>query len=526
MIKIINRLLASLALLNCGLVFAAEQPNIVVIFGDDIGYGNISAYNNGMLGYQTPNIDSIANEGALLTSYYAEQSCTAGRSVFITGQMPVRTGLSKVGLPGAPQGIQPQDITMAQALKDLGYATGQFGKNHLGDRDTMLPTEHGFDEFLGNLYHLNAEEEPENPDYPKSAAFKQRFGPRGVIKSTADTSHESSGLLSSKQGARVEDTGALTSKRMETIDDETLDAANDFMTRKVAEDKPFFLWYNTTRMHNYTHVSKEHSGVTGLGDYADGMVEHDNHIGNLLDKLKQLDIDDNTIVIYTTDNGPMNATWPDAATSPFRGEKATAWEGGFRVPALIKWPNHIKPGSKFNGIISSADWFPTLVSIAGNSKIKKELLTGYKSTNGRSYRNHLDGFNQVNYLTQQSDKSARNSFFYWSDDGELLAMRDGRWKFHFKIQEHKGIAVWTQAQTTLRVPKLFDLAVDPYEKGDQGFGYDNWWYKRAFLVIPAQIKVKQMMASFKDFPPRQVVGSFTVDIDMEDILKVSKQGKQ
>ncbi|MEZ9593059.1 arylsulfatase [Shewanella sp. 10N.261.52.F9] len=512
MIKTITNLVAGLCLCLIPIsAYAANKPNIVVIFGDDIGYGNISAYNNGMLGYQTPNIDSIANEGAMLTSYYAEQSCTAGRSAFITGQMPVRTGLSKVGLPGASQGIQPQDITLAQTLKDLGYATGQFGKNHLGDRDDMLPTKHGFDEFMGNLYHLNAEEEPENADYPKSAAFKKRFGPRGVIHSYAD--------------GKIEDTGPLTSKRMETVDDEALAAANDFISRQVNKNKPFFLWYNTTRMHNYTHVSDKNSGVTGLGDYADGMVEHDNHIGLLLAKLKQLNIEDNTVVIYTTDNGPMNATWPDAATSPFRGEKNTGWEGGFRVPAFIKWPNHIKPNSKFNGIVSSADWFPTLMSIAGNSNIKSQLLSGYKASNGKQYRNHLDGYNMVDYLSHKTDESPRQQFFYWSDDGELLAMRDGRWKFHFKIQESKGIAVWTQPQKTLRVPKLFDLAIDPYEKGDQGFGYDDWWYKRAFVVIPAQIKVKQMLATFKEFPPRQVPGSFTVDIDMQDLVNISKQPK-
>ncbi|WP_372147680.1 arylsulfatase, partial [Vibrio sp. 10N.222.52.C3] len=505
MIKIITNLVMGLGFaLGSISTYAASKPNIVVIFGDDIGYGNISAYNNGTLGYQTPNIDSIANDGAMLTSYYAEQSCTAGRSVFITGQMPVRTGLSKVGLPGASQGIQPQDITLAQTLKDLGYATGQFGKNHLGDRDDMLPTEHGFDEFMGNLYHLNAEEEPENIDYPKSPEFKKRFGPRGVIHSFSDGS--------------VEDTGPLNSKRMETIDDETLESAYDFISRQVERKKPFFLWYNTTRMHNYTHVSDDNSGVTGLGEYADGMVEHDNHIGHLLAKIKQLDIEDNTVVIYTTDNGPMNATWPDAATSPFRGEKNTGWEGGFRVPALIKWPNHINPNSKFNGIVSSADWFPTLVSIAGNSDVKNQLLSGYKASNGKQYKNHLDGYNQLDYLSQKIDKSPRNQFFYWSDDGELLAMRDGRWKFHFKIQESKGIDVWTQPQKTLRIPKLFDLAIDPYEKGDQGFGYDNWWYKRAFVLIPAQIKVRQMLATFKEFPPRQAPGSFAVDIKMKDLI--------
>ncbi|MDF4602888.1 arylsulfatase, partial [Vibrio parahaemolyticus] len=331
---------------------AASKPNMLVIMGDDIGYGNISAYNQGMLGYNTPNIDRIAQEGALFTAYYAQQSCTAGRSTFITGQMPIRTGLTKVGLPGAEQGLQPQDITMATALKDMGYATGQFGKNHLGDKDEMLPTNHGFDEFMGNLYHLNAEEEPENPDYPKDPAFRKNFGPRGVIHSYAD--------------GKIEDTGPLTRKRMETVDQETLDAAMNFMERQVKANKPFFLWYNATRMHIWTHV-KEENRTTGLGEYADGMVEHDNMVGELLDKLDDLKVADNTIVIYTTDNGPMNATWPDAAFGPFRGEKNTGWEGGFRVPAMVRWPGHIAPNTKLNDIFAGEDWFPTLLSAAGNN---------------------------------------------------------------------------------------------------------------------------------------------------------------
>ncbi|MUK63074.1 sulfatase-like hydrolase/transferase [Aliivibrio fischeri] len=497
-----------LALSGIQVAHAAAQPNILVIFGDDIGYGNISAYNQGMLGYQTPNIDSIANDGALFTSYYGQQSCTAGRSAFITGQMPVRTGLTKVGLPGAKQGLQAQDITLAQTLKDQGYVTGQFGKNHLGDRDDMLPTNHGFDEFFGNLYHLNAEEEPENADYPKDPTFRKNFGPRGVIHSYAD--------------GKIEDTGPLTRKRMETVDEETMDAAMDFMTRAVKADKPFFTWYNATRMHIKTHVKAENSGKTGLGDYADGMVEHDNIVGDLLDKVDDLGISDNTVIIYTTDNGPMNATWPDAAFSPFRGEKNTGWEGGFRVPAVIKWPGHIKAGTKLNGMFAGEDWLPTLTAIAGNNDIKQELLKGYKADNGKTYKNHLDGYNQVNYLTGKSKESARQEFFYWSDDGELLAMRDGRWKMHFKIQENQGWKVWTREFTNLRIPMIFDLQVDPYEKADQGFGYDSWVFDHVFLLVPTQAKVAKMIESFKEFPPRQEIPSFSVDKVMEQMKNMEK----
>ncbi|EMK3396518.1 arylsulfatase [Vibrio parahaemolyticus] len=487
---------------------AASKPNMLVIMGDDIGYGNISAYNQGMLGYNTPNIDRIAQEGALFTAYYAQQSCTAGRSTFITGQMPIRTGLTKVGLPGAEQGLQPQDITMATALKDMGYATGQFGKNHLGDKDEMLPTNHGFDEFMGNLYHLNAEEEPENPDYPKDPAFRKNFGPRGVIHSYAD--------------GKIEDTGPLTRKRMETVDQETLDAAMNFMERQVKANKPFFLWYNATRMHVWTHV-KEENRTTGLGEYADGMVEHDNMVGELLDKLDDLKVADNTIVIYTTDNGPMNATWPDAAFGPFRGEKNTGWEGGFRVPAMVRWPGHIAPNTKLNDIFAGEDWFPTLLSAAGNNTIKQDLLKGYKSSSAdRTYKNHLDGYNQMNYLMGKDKESARDEFFYWSDDGDLLAMRDKRFKLHFKIQEHEGWDVWTKEFTNLRLPMIFDLKVDPLEKGDQGFGYETWQFNHIFLLVPAQAKVAKVLKSFKEFPPRQEIPSFSVDKVMEQMKNLSK----
>ncbi len=477
------------------------KPNIVVIFGDDVGYWNLSTYNQGMMGYKTPNIDSIAAEGAKFTSYYAEQSSTAGRSAFITGQMPFRTGLSKVGMPGAPQGIQKEDPTIANVLKQLGYATGQFGKNHLGDRDEFLPTAHGFDEFVGNLYHLNAEEEPENPDYPKDPDFRKMFGPRGVLKSTAD--------------GKVEDTGPLTVKRMETVDQEFLAANNDFMSRQVKAGKPFFAWFNTTRMHNHTHLKPDSQGVTGLGTYADGMVEHDKMIGEVLQKIKDLGIEDNTIVIYTTDNGPMIATWPDAGMTPFRGEKNTGWEGGFRVPAMIKWPGHIKPGTVINDIFASNDWFPTLVAAAGDPDIKQQLLKGYK-TPTITYKVHLDGYNQLDFLTGKGPDQ-RKEFFYWSDDGDLLAMRYGRWKAHFMIQEHSGIDVWRYPFTRLRTPMLFDLEVDPLERGDSGMDYNAWFYNRAFLLGGAQKYVANMLASFKEFPPRQKPGSFTVG-DVQALL--------
>ena len=473
---------------------AADKPNILVIFGDDVGYWNLSTYNQGMLAYNTPNIDSIAKEGAKFTNFYAQQSSTAGRSAFITGQMPKRTGLSKVGLPGAPQGISEKDPTIATVLKEMGYATGQFGKNHLGDRDEHLPTNHGFDEFFGNLYHLNAEEEPENVDYPKGADFRKRFGPRGVIHSYAD--------------GKIEDTGPLTRKRMETVDGEFLEAAEGFIEKQVKADKPFFTWFNTTRMHNFTHVPDEYAGKTGAGFYADGLKQHDDQVGELLQKIKDLGVDDNTIIIYTTDNGPMINLWPDAAMTPFRSEKNTGWEGGFRVPALIKWPGHIKAGETLNGMMSLEDFFPTLVAAAGDTQIKDKLLKG-KKIGDMNYKVHLDGYNQVPYLTGKTDKSARNEFVYWSDDGDLLALRQGKYKFHFMIQQHEtGLDVWRYPFTQLRAPLIFDLSIDPFERGDTGMGYDRWMYERSFLVMPAIEEVKKVMGTFKDFPPRMEPGSF------------------
>ncbi|EKO3372425.1 arylsulfatase [Vibrio fluvialis] len=474
--------------------YAADKPNILVIFGDDVGYWNLSTYNQGMLAYTTPNIDSIASEGAKFTNFYAQQSSTAGRSAFITGQMPKRTGLSKVGMPGAPEGISEKDPTIATMLKQLGYATGQFGKNHLGDRDEHLPTNHGFDEFFGNLYHLNAEEEPENVDYPKNPEFRKKFGPRGVIHSYAD--------------GKIEDTGPLNRKRMETVDGEFLDAAETFIEKQVKADKPFFTWFNTTRMHNFTHVPKEYDGKTGAGFYADGVKQHDDQIGQLLKKIKDLGVDDNTIIIYTTDNGPMINLWPDAGMTPFRSEKNTGWEGAFRVPAMIKWPGHIQPGTTLNGIVSLEDFFPTLLAAAGDDKIKDELLKG-KKANGKSYKVHLDGYNQLPYFTGQTQESARKEFVYWSDDGDLLAVRYNQFKMHFAIQEHEsGLDVWKYPFTKLRVPLIFDLSIDPFERGDTGMGYDRWMYERSYLLGPAIEKVNQIMSTFDDFPPRMEAGSF------------------
>lgn len=474
--------------------YAADKPNILVIFGDDVGYWNLSTYNQGMLAYTTPNIDSIASEGAKFTNFYAQQSSTAGRSAFITGQMPKRTGLSKVGMPGAPEGISEKDPTIATMLKQLGYATGQFGKNHLGDRDEHLPTNHGFDEFFGNLYHLNAEEEPENVDYPKNPEFRKKFGPRGVIHSYAD--------------GKIEDTGPLNRKRMETVDGEFLDAAETFIEKQVKADKPFFTWFNTTRMHNFTHVPKEYDGKTGAGFYADGVKQHDDQIGQLLKKIQDLGVDDNTIIIYTTDNGPMINLWPDAGMTPFRSEKNTGWEGAFRVPAMIKWPGHIQPGTTLNGIVSLEDFFPTLLAAAGDDKVKDELLKG-KKANGKSYKVHLDGYNQLPYFTGQTQESARKEFVYWSDDGDLLAVRYNQFKMHFAIQEHEsGLDVWKYPFTKLRVPLIFDLSIDPFERGDTGMGYDRWMYERSYLLGPAIEKVNQIMSTFDDFPPRMEAGSF------------------
>ncbi|WPB87311.1 arylsulfatase [Sediminicoccus rosea] len=474
------------------------RPNILVIFGDDVGWSNISAYNMGMMGYRTPNIDRIAREGAMFTDAYAENSCTAGRSAFITGQSPVRTGLSKVGLPGAAEGMRAEDPTIAVLLKAMGYATGQFGKNHLGDRDEHLPTMHGFDEFFGSLYHLNAEDEPENPDYPRNPEFRRQYAPRGVLKSWANADGTQ----------RIENTGPLTMKRMETVDEEFLAGALDFMDRSHRANRPFFTWFNSTRMHIWTRLKESSRSVTGLGVYPDGMVEHDGHVGQLLKKLDDLGITQNTIVLYTTDNGAEVMSWPDGGCTPFRGEKATAWEGGFRVPMAVRWPGRIPAGQVINDIFSHQDWLPTLLAAAGDPDIKPKLLAGHQ-VGRRSYKVHLDGYNQLPLLTG-SGPGARREMFYFTDDGDLAALRYDQWKIHFLIQENHGLRVWERNFTTLRMPMLFNLRSDPFERADESFDYGRWRVERAFAFVPAQQFVGQFLATFRDFPPRQAPGSFSL----------------
>jgi arylsulfatase len=494
--------------MNFSSVFAAEKPNILVVWGDDIGQSNISHYTHGMMGYQTPNIDRIAEEGMTFTDYYGEQSCTAGRSSFIMGQSVFRTGLSKVGLPGAKEGMQVEDPTIAGLLKNHGYATGQFGKNHLGDRDEMLPTNHGFDEFLGNLYHLNAEEEPENEDYPKSPDFLKKFGPRGVIHSTA--------------GGTIEDTGPLTKKRMETIDDETSDAAIDFIEKQHKAGKPWFVWWSGTRMHFRTHVKKELRGISGQDEYSDGMVEHDMHIGKFLALLDKLGIADNTIVFYSTDNGPHMNTWPDAAMTPFRGEKNTNWEGGWRVPAMVRWPGHIKAGTWSNEIMHHMDWLPTFLAAAGEPDIKEKLLTGRNAID-RNYKVHLDGYDFLPYLTGQAKQGPRKEIFYFSDDGDLTALRYQDWKLLFMEQRAEAtFQAWREPFVPLRIPLLVNLRRDPYERGMVTSNtYDDWFLDRAYMLVPAQAYVGQFLMTFKEYPPRQKAASFSLDQVLE---KLSKSG--
>jgi arylsulfatase len=490
---------------------AQDKPNILVIWGDDVGQSNISAYTRGMMGYHTPNIDRIAAEGVLFTDYYGEQSCTAGRSSFITGQSVFRTGLSKVGLPGAELGLRTEDPTIAALLKPHGYATGQFGKNHLGDRDEHLPTNHGFDEFLGNLYHLNAEEEPENEDYPgdlkvaDGRTFRERFGPRGVIKSSAD--------------GKIEDTGSLTKKRMETIDDETMAAALDFIERQNAAGTPFFCWWNGTRMHFRTHVKPEHRGISGQDEYSDGMVEHDMHVGQLLDKLDELGIADNTLVFYSTDNGPHYNTWPDAASTPFRGEKNTNWEGGWRVPAAVRWPGQIEAGSISNEIMHHMDWLPTFLAIAGDDGIKDKLKKGGHQAIGRSYKVHLDGYNFVPHLTGQEETGPRNEIFYFSDDGDLTALRYRDWKLIFMEQRAEAtFQAWMEPFVPLRLPLLFNLRRDPYERAQiTSNTYFDWMLDRVYLMVPAQTYVGNFLQTFAEYPPRQKAASFSLDQVMEKL---------
>jgi len=495
---------ALIALIISAPVFAADKPNILVIWGDDIGQFNVSAYNMGMMGYRTPNIDRIAAEGAVFTDWYGQQSCTAGRAAFITGQSPMRTGLTKVGLPGAPEGMKKEDPTIAGLLKPLGYMTGQFGKNHLGDRDEMLPTNHGFDEFFGNLYHLNAEEEPELPDYPKDADFKKRFGPRGVIHSFAD--------------GRIEDTGPLTKKRMETVDEEVTTAALDFMDRAKKADKPFFLWWNSTRMHVWTHLKPESEGKTGLGVYADGMVEHDAMVGQLLAKLDELGIADNTIVMYSTDNGAEFFSWPDGGTTMFRNEKATQWEGGFRVPTAIRWPGVIKPGSVNNEIGAHEDMLTTLLAAAGDPNVKEDLLKG-KRVGDMTYKVHLDGYNLLPAFKGEAEWP-RHEFLYWTDDGNVAALRYNNWKITFMRQNAHGMHVWSQPYEQLRMPMIGNLRSDPFERAfHEGIGYPQWQFEHMYMFAPAGFYVGQWLQSFREFPPRQKPGSFSLDRVMEAITR-------
>ncbi|RFM27317.1 arylsulfatase [Deminuibacter soli] len=495
----------TMLLLTAGMLHAQKKPNILVIFGDDIGQSNISAYSRGVMGFMTPNIDRIGAEGGVFVQYYGQQSCTAGRAAFITGQCPFRTGLTKVGLPGSPVGLQKEDPTIAEFLKPLGYMCGQFGKNHLGDQDKFLPTAHGFDVFFGNLYHLNAEEEPENPDYPKGAEFKKAFGPRGVIRSTAD--------------GKIEDTGPLTKKRMETVDEEFLAAAKEFMSAQVKAGKPFFTWFNSTRMHIFTHLKPASAGKTGLGLQADGMTEHDAMVGELLAFLKEQGVEDNTIVIYTTDNGAMKNQWPDGGSSPFRGEKDMNYEGAFRVPALIRWPGVIKPGTNFTGLFSAEDWLPTLVAAAGGDADLPASVTRGAQEGGKSFKVHLDGYNQVPYLKGETT-TKRHEFVYFDDDGNLVAYRDDRFKYTFNRQDAKGMEVWRVPMVKLRAPIMVDLLADPYENAPDGsVGWEMWAMQHAFMILPAVEKVARYLGTYKQFPPRQAPASFSIDQVIEKLPK-------
>jgi len=502
-------LLVMLVVLNSTLLQAqSKKPNILVIWGDDVGYWNISAYNLGMMGYKTPNIDRIAKEGALFTDWYGQQSCTAGRACFITGQVGFRTGMLKVGLPGAKEGLQARDVTIAELLKGQGYVTGQFGKNHLGDADATLPTAHGFDEFYGSLYHLNAEQEPENPDYFKDPEAKKKYGTRGVLHTWANPDGTQ----------KIELTGPLNTKRMETVDEEFTKEALRFMTDASKSDKPFFLWWNSTRMHIFTHLKKESEGKTGLGPYPDGMVEHDAMVGQLLDKLKELGLDENTIVMYSTDNGAEKFTWPDGGTSPFRGEKNTNWEGGYRVPCAIRWPGVIKPGTINNDIFAHEDMLPTLLAAAGAPDVKNQLLKGLK-VGSKTFKVHLDGYNITDALAGKTP-SPRKEFFYFNDDGSLVGLRYNQWKIVFAEQRAEGFDVWQEPFVPLRLPKIFNLRADPFEAGDiEAMDYGHWRVDRTFLLVPAQEFVGKFLASFKEFPPSQKPGSFSIDAALEKLQK-------
>jgi len=504
---------------------SGKRPNIVIIWGDDIGITDVSAYSLGLMGFRTPNIDRVAREGMIFTDYYGEQSCTAGRSAFITGQSVFRTGMSKVGLPGASLGLQKEDPTIAELLKPLGYATGQFGKNHLGDRNEFLPTVHGFDEFYGNLYHLNAEEEPELPDYPNPKDFpnfRERFGPRGVIHSLAtDVDDPTVDPRFGRVGKqKIEDTGPLTRKRMETIDDDIADRAVHFIETQAKANKPFFVWVNFTHMHFRTHAKSSSVGQAGRWQdiYHDVMIDHDKNVGTVLDKIDQLGLSNDTIVFYSTDNGPHMNTWPDGAMTPFRNEKNSNWEGAFRVPAMVRWPGKIKPGSVSNEIISHLDWTPTLLAAGGMPDIKEKLLAGYK-IGDMTYKVHLDGYNFLPYLTGQEAKGPRVEYFYFSDDGDLMGLRYDNWKLQFAVQSAPGtLEVWIKEFEHPRVPYIYNLRTDPFERATiTSNTYYDWELDHAFMLVPAQALVGQFLGTFKEYPPRQKAASFSVDQVMEKL---------
>jgi arylsulfatase A-like enzyme len=499
-----------------------QRPNIVIVWGDDIGQSNISAYSRGVMGYATPNIDRVAREGVLFTDYYAEQSCTAGRASFITGQSGLRTGMTKVGLPGATLGLQKEDPTIAELLKPLGYATGQFGKNHLGDRNEFLPTVHGFDEFYGNLYHLNAEEEPELPDYPKDPGFRAKYGPRGVMDcKAADSDDPTIDPRFGKVGRQVcKDTGPPTKARMVGIDDDIANRTVDFIQRQKNANKPFFVWVNFTHMHFRTHTKPESLGQSGRwqSPYHDAMIDHDRNVGTVLKALDDLGIADNTFVMYSTDNGPHMNSWPDGAMTPFRNEKNSNWEGAYRVPAMFRWPGKIKPDQVSDEIVAHLDLLPTLLAVAGDTEVKDKLLKGYK-IGDMTYKVHLDGDNLVPYLTGQAAKSPRESFFYVNDDQQLTGLRYDNWKLVFMEQRAPGtLRVWAEPFTDLRVPKLFNLRTDPYERADiTSNTYYDWFMDHAFLMVPAQNYVGQFLATFKDYPQRQKPASFNMDQVLEKL---------